>query len=591
MIFKRRARTRLTVGRYHAERELAGRYPAEGALPAPHDEVSAEEAGREDFRRRFEDAAKLDEGDPRAKRHPIFTGASAHDVELLKTQGVEGWNRWRDENPDIVPDLRGVDFTHECWQGSAVWEMLENEEAKSRSGWVNLMSVRLDQANCADARFEGATCWHARFDGADCRDARFEGATCWRARFEGANCVGARFEGADCRYARFEGADCAHAHFEGADCWNANFDGAYCWGARFRRLNIADFKKALREEAARQFGKEKGESEKAHRRRMDAMVEEKMARLPTRFFERDGKAADLRRASFTPVVESVGAVGEAGKTALTTSSRPAILAAAVLENADCRYADFTGADMSATNVAGADLRYAVLSGANVGEIRYDPKKLAGKCRGVLAADCYGDALFRRRVMDQDFLDQTRAEIDSHRADPKSVIWSGLIGAVIGLALVYMTFNASLGAAGWGALPAALAGSPIALGLLLAPVLTGVMLNFRIGKRAVFALWGVTNYGRDFDRVIGVAALFVLIFGAAYGSMDGVHITMLREGSEAIWFYPWFVALMGFATLGVSDLAEPVTGVGALVMMLNVLSGFLTLGLLLSVLGDKFARRA
>ena len=49
--------------------------------------------------------------------------------------------------------------------------------------------------------------------------------------------------------------------------------------------------------------------------------------------------------------------------------------------------------------------------------------------------------------------------------------------------------------------------------------------------------------------------------------------------------------MGFATLGVSDLAEPVTGAGALVMMLNVLSGFLTLGLLLSVLGDKFARRA
>jgi len=57
------------------------------------------------------------------------------------------------------------------------------------------------------------------------------------------------------------------------------------------------------------------------------------------------------------------------------------------------------------------------------------------------------------------------------------------------------------------------------------------------------------------------------------------------------YYPFFIALMGFATLGVSDLAEPLTPWGAFLMMGNVLAGFLTLGLLLSVLADKFARRA
>ncbi len=29
---------------------------------------------------------------------------------ILK-QGVEAWNKWRKENPDLLPDLTGVDFS------------------------------------------------------------------------------------------------------------------------------------------------------------------------------------------------------------------------------------------------------------------------------------------------------------------------------------------------------------------------------------------------------------------------------------------------------------------------------------------------
>ena len=89
----------------------------------------------------------------------------------------------------------------------------------------------------------------------------------------------------------------------------------------------------------------------------------------------------------------------------------------------------------------------------------------------------------------------------------------------------------------------------------------------------------------------IALVLILIFGGLYQHLGAEHIEYLRDSPEDIWFYPWFVAMMGFATLGVSDLAEPVTGLGALVMMGNVLSGFVTLGLLLAVLANTFARRA
>jgi hypothetical protein len=35
--------------------------------------------------------------------------ANQEHVARLK-QGVKVWNQWRDENPDIVPDLRGADL-------------------------------------------------------------------------------------------------------------------------------------------------------------------------------------------------------------------------------------------------------------------------------------------------------------------------------------------------------------------------------------------------------------------------------------------------------------------------------------------------
>ncbi|RME19733.1 MAG: pentapeptide repeat-containing protein, partial [Deltaproteobacteria bacterium] len=36
-------------------------------------------------------------------------------------EGVEAWNRWREENPDVVPDLAGANLTGAVLAGASLW--------------------------------------------------------------------------------------------------------------------------------------------------------------------------------------------------------------------------------------------------------------------------------------------------------------------------------------------------------------------------------------------------------------------------------------------------------------------------------------
>jgi uncharacterized protein YjbI with pentapeptide repeats len=415
-------------------------------------------------------------------------------LEILK-QGVKAWNQWRKENPEVTPNLQGVDFTDESFRETPLWDKFGK--------WVNFSGANFSGAKCQDANFSGANCGGANFSGAFCGRANFSGAKCQDANFSGAHCLSANFSGADCWYANFSGANCLSANFSGADCWHANFSGAHCW-----------------------------------------------------------------------------------------------------------YANFSGANCERASFIGTILALCNLRDCNVTNVRYEKRLLKNRCHGIRAAECYGDAKFRRYVTDQDYLDQLASELRPPRGITvgdrlkrllggfsKPVSW--IAGLLTGLVLSLMMmpnglagFAAVLGQApiqGAGALlpyMAVMAGA-----IMLAGLLTG-----KAGQRFIFRLWSLFDYGRDLDRVIIFAVLMIFLFGGLYEWLGDAHIHYYRAqeavfAGKDIWFYAWFVAMMGFATLGVTDLVEPVSGIGALVMMGNVLAGFVTLGLLLSVLGEKFARRS
>jgi uncharacterized protein YjbI with pentapeptide repeats len=119
-------------------------------------------------------------------------------------QGVEAWNRWRDENREIIPDirinpnLRGADLTQADLTGADLSE-------------VDLTGTDLDGAILVGTDLTGADLNIAFLRDADLRGARLGDANLSNALLFGANLeetwlVGANFDGAALSGANFHRA-------------------------------------------------------------------------------------------------------------------------------------------------------------------------------------------------------------------------------------------------------------------------------------------------------------------------------------------------------------------------------------------------
>lgn len=104
---------------------------------------------------------------------------------------------------------------------------------------------------------------------------------------------------------------------------------------------------------------------------------------------------------------------------------------------------------------------------------------------------------------------------------------------------------------------------------------------------LFWAWGCIDYGRSLLRVA------VLAFGLAtlYGTIYLLFPEILDfKGSANTWFTPYYFSIVTYTTLGFGDV-RPATLAGELVVSSEVVLGYTTLGLLLSVLAQNVARRS
>lgn len=115
--------------------------------------------------------------------------ANSEHVKIIK-QGVDFWNMWRKENPDVVPDL----------------------------GWANLVSLDLSGVVLSSANLKLAFC----------RDSKFV-----KADFHRANLYGTNFQNSDLADVNFE-----NANLEGAHITNANLSGAIMRGVNLKLSNL-----------------------------------------------------------------------------------------------------------------------------------------------------------------------------------------------------------------------------------------------------------------------------------------------------------------------------------------------------------------
>ena len=93
-------------------------------------------------------------------------------IRILLEDGVEIWNKWREGNPDIIPQLTSGYFDRAGIFGA-------NLENAILFG-ANLRSAVLSKANLCNADLSSADISRAYLGCADLRNARLEGIKNWK---------------------------------------------------------------------------------------------------------------------------------------------------------------------------------------------------------------------------------------------------------------------------------------------------------------------------------------------------------------------------------------------------------------------------
>ena len=105
--------------------------------------------------------------------------------------------------------------------------------------------------------------------------------------------------------------------------------------------------------------------------------------------------------------------------------------------------------------------------------------------------------------------------------------------------------------------------------------------------ALFRVWGLIDYGRSLSVFAAVSFGLVAIYGAILSIFS--HILDFKDSANS-WFTPYYFSIVTYTTLGFGDV-RPATIVGGIVVTREVILGYTTLSLLLSVLAQSIARRS
>lgn len=170
----------------------------------------------------------------------------AHQKHLeILWRGVKAWNKWRDENSKVIPDLTGEDLSDRSMSGANLKLAYLDR--------VNLSGASLNHADLSGAHLNHADLRHAHLarvnvSGADLRfaelgnaylyDANINhsylgGAHLGRARLKGAD-----LSGADLTDARLDFADLSDVNLSGADLTTADLSHAKLTGANFFEVTM-----------------------------------------------------------------------------------------------------------------------------------------------------------------------------------------------------------------------------------------------------------------------------------------------------------------------------------------------------------------
>ena len=146
--------------------------------------------------------------------------ADKEQLAILR-KGVDAWNTWREDNPDVKPSLREADL----------------REANLRE--ANLIEADLSGAYLSEAILSGAHLSEADLDGADLSGAHLGGANLSGAYLSQAILSGANLREANLNRANLSFATLNRTGLGGANLREANLLGAYLSGANLSQANLS----------------------------------------------------------------------------------------------------------------------------------------------------------------------------------------------------------------------------------------------------------------------------------------------------------------------------------------------------------------
>jgi hypothetical protein len=231
---------------------------------------------------------------------------------------------------------------------------------------------------------------------------------------------------------------------------------------------------------------------------------------------------------------NLGSANFSGADLRGTTLRGADLDEADLTAANLNEADLTGSNLSRADITGADLRNANLAATNLTGMKdggFGEKR--GRYYGIRGLDsCFGDPLFVRDAKDQDYLDTLEVAIDETPSTAR-----------------------------------------------------------RRWKRFWFSAWGLIDYGRSLGKLAMGAFIVTMFFGVIF-HLDSILGWQFFEfpGSFSSSLTPYYYSVVTYTRLGSGGIS-PTHWVGEIVLVCERILGYVTLGLLLSILANRVARRS
>jgi uncharacterized protein YjbI with pentapeptide repeats len=160
--------------------------------------------------------------------------------------GVQAWNQWRINNPNIRPDLsdaelNGADLSAANLAGVnlAGAHLIKANFLGAKISGANLTSADLSEAKLIVAELIGANLTHANLTAADLGGATLHGANLTQAMLRGARLTADMLSYARLTWADLSGADLAYAHLPWADLTGAILTDTVLRGTDLCRANLS----------------------------------------------------------------------------------------------------------------------------------------------------------------------------------------------------------------------------------------------------------------------------------------------------------------------------------------------------------------